>query len=810
MLQNNLKMAVRGYLRNRSFTVLNVLSLVIGLFVAYVAIDYIRYELSYDTFHKKADKLYRLARAYRSQDYSIVGFENGTDSSRQITQIDALKTIQGVENAAQFITSDALEFIEYEGKRIQQKDILTTNTPAAFVDMFTWKLRGGSFIDFSNGSNKAILTASTAEKLLGAAALNDPLKAGSVYLKTIKIGGENYALSAIIDDVPLNSHIPFNVILNKKKIDYWGSRIYVQVADNLDHKTAENNINASIGLINPKIVRDPLYKKHFLQAITDIHLKSNILYEMKPPGNAMYIVLIGFFALFILFITLFNYANLTLAVQSKKSKAIGVRKVLGAQNASIAKKFVFESTLLALFALPIVVVLIKTIVPFFNKMMGVGLNSSVFEVPQMILLLVTLAVVIGFLAGLMPALYLSSKNVLALFKENLRSNHYQYFPIRKYLIINQFVILIGITATSYFVLKQMNFIENKDTGFQKEGILYAYTSPQNLDVFQQKLRQMPEIKVVGNGSSFGINTFNKMTYKLPNKSDVFDDAQQLYLDYEAIKAYQLKTTLDKTSIETTEKKPVITLINRTAAEKLAKIQQVSVDKVIGTTIITEPEYVAENGQAGIPFVVGGIFEDIHLFSLHEKIEPYFITISQKVRLDGRSIIAYDPAQTAQVLEKINTVYKELNEPFPLETTFLNDNIAALYKKDKQTAALLFYFNIIAILLASIGIIGITLFMVVARVREIGIRKILGASAFSIIKSTVREYIYFVGIALLISYPIAYYGIHKWLSNFAYRIDVQHFTFIIIGFSAFLMTALIVGIIAYRAAVANPVKSLRTE
>lgn len=806
MLQNNLKMAVRGYLRNRLFTVLNVSSLVIGLFVSYLAIGYIRHELSYDTFHKKADNLYRLGWAYRSQDYSIVGFENGTDSSRQITQIDALKTIQGVENAAQFITSEAVEYIEYAGKRIQQKDILTTNTPAAFVDMFTWTLKGGSFVDFSNGSNKVILTASTAEKLFGATALNDP----SVFLKTIKIGSENYALSAIIEDVPLNSHIPFNAILSKKKIDYWGSRIYVQVADNLDYKAVENNINASIGLINPKIVRDPLYKKHFFQAITDIHLKSNILYEMKPPGNSMYIVLIGCFALFILIVTLFNYANLTLAIQSKKAKTIGVRKVLGAQNGAIAQQFIFESTLLALLSLPMLIGLIKIIVPFFNKIMGVALNSSVFDAPQMFLLLVILALVIGFLAGLTPALYLSSKNVLALFKENLRSNNYQYFPIRKYLIVNQFVMLIGITTTSFFVLKQMHFIENKDTGFQKEGILYAYTSPQNIDVFQQKLRQIPEIKVVGNGSSFGINTFNKTTYKLPNKSDVFDDAQQLYLDYEAIKAYQLKTTLSKAAIETVEKKPVITLINRTAAEKLAQVQQIPVDKIVGTTIITEPEYVAENGQVGIPFTVGGIFEDINLFSLHEKIEPYFITISQNVRLDGRSIIAYNPTQTGQVLEKINTIYKELNEPFPLETTLLNANIAALYKQDKQTAALLFYFNIIAILLASIGIIGITLFMVVARVKEIGIRKILGASSFSIIQSTIREYVYFVSIALLISYPIAYYGIQKWLSNFAYRIDIQHFMFIFIGLFAFLITALIVGIIAYKAAVANPVKSLRTE
>jgi putative ABC transport system permease protein len=808
MFQYNLKMAVRGYLKNRLFTVLNLISLVIGLFVVYIAFDYIRYEFSYDKFHEKSDRLYRLGWTYRSQDYSIVGFEqqDSTKVDKQITQIEGLKNVQGVENVVQFIISEASEYVEYEGRRIQQKDILTTNTPAAFVDVFTWELRGGSFQEFGYGTNKVILTVSTAEKLFGSNALNDP----SVFSKNIKIGSDNYALAAIVEDVPINSHFRFNLALNKKKIDYWGSRIYVQLTENLDYKVVENNINASMGLINPTVVKDPLYTKHFLQAISSIHLKSNILYEMKPPGNYMYIALVGSFALFILFIMLFNYANLTLAIQSKKNKIIGVRKALGVPTKSIAAQFLLESTLLTLLALPMVVILIKTIVPFFNRIMGVNLDAWVFDSLQMFLSLLALTFLIGFLAGLVPAIYLSSKNVLVLFKENLRSNHYQFFPIRKFLIINQFTILIGITAMSYFVWRQMGFIENKDIGFQREGILYAYTSAQNMDLFQEKLRQVPGIKIVGNGSSFGINSFNKMTYKLSNKPDVFDDAQQLYLDYEGLKAYQLKTTLDKALIEAEGEKPVITLINRTAAEKLAKIQQVSIDEILGTTIISEPEYIAENGQAGFPFTVAGIFEDINLFSLHEKIGPYFITVSQNLRMDGQTIIAYDPTKTAQVLKQMKSIYNEMNEPFPLEWRFLSENIDVLYKQDSQTAALLFYFNVVAVLLASIGIVGITLFMVVARVKEIGIRKVLGATPFSIIKSTVREYVYFVAIAFCISYPIAYYAIDKWLSNFAYRIDIQHFIFVVVGVAAFLMTALIVALITYKAAIANPIKSLQTD
>ncbi|MBC8152135.1 MAG: FtsX-like permease family protein, partial [Bacteroidetes bacterium] len=253
-----------------------------------------------------------------------------------------------------------------------------------------------------------------------------------------------------------------------------------------------------------------------------------------------------------------------------------------------------------------------------------------------------------------------------------------------------------------------------------------------------------------------------------------------------------------------------TLINRTAAQKLAAQQGVPVESLIGKIIITEPEYVDQNGRAGIPFTVAGIFEDINVFSLHQKVEPYFITVSDSLRMDGRSIVQYDPATTAKTLASIRRLYAGLNEQSPLEIDFLTQKITNLYAQDRQTASLLVGFNLIAILLAAIGIVGITIFLTIARTKEIGIRRVLGASSLSIIGSATKEYTYLVGIALLISWPIAVYAIDKWLNSFAYRIDIQQVAFIFIGLLAFGLTALIVAVIAYRAALANPVKSLRSE
>lgn len=800
-MKNNLKMAWRGYGRNRVFTGLNLLSLTIGLFVAYTAISYIRFELSYDAFHQHADSIYRLIRTYRAQDYSVVGFAkwDGATDKEQQQQLDALKKATGVVNAAQFIISDAPTFVEANGRRIETKNLLTTNTPGAFCSVFTWTLQQGAFQNFADGTNKAILTARMASNLFGDDAAN-------AVQKQLKIGLDYYTIAAIIDDVPLNSHVDFTVALSKSRLPYWGSRVYVQADKNTDSKVVTANVNAAIASFNPKLATDPLYKQHALQPLTAIHLTPGILYDLKPPGNPLYMMLIGCFAVFICLITLFNYANLSLAIKSKQSKSIGMRKALGALTSSIAAQFVLEGVLLALLALPLVAGLVAVCLPLFNQLMSVAIPTNVFADLSTLLMLVLLAVGLGTLSSSLTAIKLAWKNILTLFNDNLRSHQYQRFPVRNYLIISQFVLLIGITAVSYFITKQLDFVEHKDLGFRQEGILYAYSSPEKQTVFQQRLRQLPGIKSVGNGSSFGIEPFNQVTYKLQDSEAIFDDARQLYLDPAALTAYGLKTTLSSTG-----KLPeLFTLINRTAAQKLAAKQRVPVESLIGKVIITEPEYVDENRRAGFPFTVAGIFEDINVFSLHQKVEPCFITVSPNLRMDGRTIIQYDPTTTAKTLAGIQEVYAGLNEQSPLEINYLSEQVAALYAQDRQTASLLIWFNLIAVMLAAIGIVGITIFLTMARTKEIGIRRVLGASSLSIIQSATREYTYLIGIALLISWPVAVYVINTWLNNFAYRIDIQPFAFLFIGLSAFGFTAFIVALIAYRAALVNPVTSLRSE
>ena len=795
-----LKRIFREYWTNKVYTTINFVGISIGLSIAYFAINYLYFELKYDSSHRKSDNISRLARTYRGQDYSVIGFPNwsSSDKNEQQNWIKSIKSTNGVVDATQFMVSTSKEFIELNQKRIETDKILTTNTAQSFVKIFDWEIVEGSLQDFHNGTNKVLLTKSIANQLLG----KDQLS-GDLISKTVKILGQNYQIAGIIKDVPKNSHFDFSIALNSPKIDYWGSRVYIESEPNVSTQNLVGQLNQNIANYSPRLAKDPLYKGHYLQPIKDIHFNSTILYESKQPGSYTYIVLIGLFAIFTIFICIFNYANLTLAIKSRQNKTIGVLKTMGAKSENIAIQFILEAILLCLIALPLAMVLILLATPAFNQLMDVGISTDFVENYQWFLLLLLLSVGIGLVASVAPIVLLARKNTIHLFKNGLQKSNFQGLIVRKYLIIAQFVFLVSIASIAYFTSKQIDFINQKDLGFQKNQMLFAYTSPEKQDLFQEKLKQISEINHVGNGSDFGIVPFNQMTYKLENQEVVFNDARQLYLDSEALKAYGIKTDVvfDKNAARKT-------IINRTAAQKLAESIKIPVEQLVGKTIITEPEYInPANGQVGVPFVIEGIFEDIHLFSLREKIEPYFITLSNSVRLDGRTIVSYN---SSQAIGKIQKVYKELNEPFPLEISFLDQNINKLYEQENKLNTLFSYFGYISILLAALGIVGVTIFLTNIRTKEIGIRKILGASTSSITTLFIREYVPLIVIALGISFPVIYFIIKKWLNGFAYRANIQYFTVIPIGLLVFSIVMILVGVISFKAALKNPVESLTAE
>jgi putative ABC transport system permease protein len=805
MFKNHIKTAFRSLRNNATFTILNLVSLVVGLMVIYIAIGYLRFENSYDEFHENSEQLYRVGRTQRTQDYATVGFSSwsDTDAANQLNRMRVINDMTGIEDASQFIISNDLEYLNYRDIELEQKGILTTNTPASFTQMFTWDLIIGNFETFSKVKNSVVLNETTARKLTTGSLqklINKPLE----------IAGETYTIAAVIKDVPANSHFDFQIAAHREIIPYWGSNVYVQLIEGANTEKVLQQFNTDILKADPNLATNDTYKGHFFQKMTDIHLKSNILYELKTPGNSTYIYLIGAFGILIILITIFNYANFTIALKTKQSRTIGVRKVLGASNGSIALQFTIEAMMLVMGALPFLILCLIIAIPEFNQFMQVDLISNPLLNLETLALITGVSLAIGLLASIVPTILLASKDVLSLFKAKLTERKFENFSVRKYMIISQIAILIGVTSVSYFMYQQISYINNKDLGFQKEGLLYTFSSPENLDVLQEKLRAIPEVKVVGNGSSFGIDLFNQLEYKLEGEETIFDDSNQFYLDYNAIKAYDIKTTLPESVFESSVNRPNRNLINRSAAEHFAKIKGVPVNELIGTQIITEPTYQNEDGVYGLPFTIDGFYEDVNAFSLKESIKPYFITVSDRVRMGGMSIVSYDPNMTQTTVQKIQQTYAGLDYPFPLQIEYLDDKFEALHAQDTKTAQLIFILNGIAILLASIGITGVTLLLIVGRTKEIGIRKVLGASVAQILKLSVKEYVTFVVIGLVISAPIAYWVTSLWLNDFAYSTSIQPLVFVAAAVLVLGLTVMIVSIVSYKSAVANPVQSLKTE
>ncbi|MAM19815.1 MAG: FtsX-like permease family protein [Christiangramia sp.] len=804
MFRNYLKTGFRNLKGNLTFTLLNILSLVIGSLVVYLAIGYLNFENSYDRFHENSEDLYRVVRTQRSQDYATIGFADWSQTSAkdQLRQIQVFKEINGVEDASQFIISNEPEFLRYKNIDLEQDDILITNTPESFSEMFSWRVLSGSLKNFSTIKNSVIINESTAKKITS----------GSIQElinQTVEIADKHYTISAVIKDVPKNSHFDFQIAISEDQIPYWGSNLYLQLSENANPKTVLQQFNRDILKANPNLAESDTYKGHYLQKITDIHLNSNILYELKTPGNPTYIYLISAFGILIILITLFNYTNFTIAIKTKQSRTIGIRKVLGASNKAIAVQFLMEAILLVFFTLPVLVLCLILVLPEFNRFMKVGLASNaLFDLNAMTTILLML-ILFGILASIAPLIILAPKKIPGLLKDKLNDKKFETFSIRKFLIISQIAILIGVSSVSFFMYQQITYIQDKDLGFQKDGVLYAYSSPESLELFQQELKSIPEITYVGNGSTFGIEQFNQLEYKLEGQETIFDDSNQFYLDYEAIKAYDLKTNLSQSIFEKNDRKNR-TLINKSAAERFSEIKGIRIEELIGTKVITEPSYQNEDGSYGIPFTIDGFYEDINAFSLKESIKPYFITVSDRVRMGGTSIISYNPDQTERVIRKIKKAYANLDNSYPLKIEFLDKKYEQLHDQEVKTANLIFTLNAIAVILASIGITGISLVLIVGRKKEIGIRKVLGASVIQILRLSVREYGYFVLIGLLVSTPVAWWIIKKWLNNFAYSISIQPWVFMIAALLVLILSGLIVSIVSYKAALTNPVKSLKTE
>jgi len=810
LLPNYLKVALRNLRRKSFYNAINYICLAVGILTTALALLYLDYETSYDSFVSENDYKYRLGRTFRSQDYSVFSFPQyfNTPAETQIQQINSIGDIKGIEYAVQFFTFGLPNYVESNDKKLPTLDLLQTNTPQRFFDFFGWPFIVGTAQDFSKNLNTAVLTESEAVRFFGPewqqeGIIGKPLKSDTI----------TYTITGVIEDIPPNSHYDFSIALHRPNIQYWGSRTYVKIAANEDPNTIATRMDENIDKINPRLADSELFGGTIMQNIKDIHLQSDMLYELKAPGDARYLYIIGIISGIILLLTISNYTNLSIAMNAGRSREIGMRKIFGASEWQVSNQFVLESLLLSILTLPAVAFGLSLLIPYFNGFMGTGLDEQILQQPWFWGILLGVTVLVGLLASVYPALFLAKHRIVSLFRGNLVKNNTRGITPRKVIITFQFMLLIGLCSLTLFVNQQLRFIQEADIGFDKSGVLYVNLSEDSskYEAFESELMQLPEVKGVGSGSPLGRNPFNQTTYKLAGTDEVYDDAYDVSLEYDAANFLEIETSVQEYIDNPNEAPRQVIIINETLADKLATRFDLTREELIGKTIIEEPEYTdEETGEVGFPFQIGGTFKDINMFSLREKITPMFLTLYKDPSFVRWASIGYEGATLTEIVDKVKEKYLNLGLDRAFIHSFLSQNVEELYEKERRIARLSILFSLIAFAVAVIGLVALTAYLTTLKRKEIGIRKILGASHLDIIKRFNREYLWLVGIGLLIAAPLTYYGVSSWLSSFAYRIDVNLLIFLLAGLITLIIASVAVSLMTLRVAQSLPVKALQED
>src|SRR6056297_2824616 len=418
LLPSYLKVAVRNFQRKGAYTAINYIGLTVGLLTACFVGLYIHYELSWDDFHTKSDRIVRIGQEFRSQSYSLNAFDGYRSASRetQLNQIAGFENVPGVQDVAHFWIFGGASFLTIGDRRYSEDGLLTTNTPAAFFNLFDRRFIHGSAENFSSTPNRAVLTESTAEMILS----RDELSLSDLVGQTFVLDSTNYEISGIIEDIPENSHYEFKIALHDPRIEYWGGRTYALLEEGVSPQTVKQRWDDNISEINARLAAESdLFKGFVVRPLESLHLYGDDLYELKIPGNPRYLWIFGIIGLVILLITLTNYTNLSIAMYSGRNREIGMRKVMGAGQWQVALQFLMESVILALFTLPVVLGLVTWLIPYFNKFMDVSIENLFLSHMSASIILLIAVLLFGFASGLYPALTLSGRNILVLFNKQM-------------------------------------------------------------------------------------------------------------------------------------------------------------------------------------------------------------------------------------------------------------------------------------------------------------------------------------------------------------------------------------------------------
>ena len=809
MIKNYFKTAWRNLKKQKGFFAINFTGLYISVVVCTLIALIILHELSFDKNTTSSNNIYRVVK--NSTSASGTEFNPVTPyplATALRTQLPDEKMISQIH-----FTKDA--FVAVGEKKLKESNIVFADS--VFTALFTITVQKGNIQKVLSQPGFAALTESTAKKYFG--------KEEAIG-KRIKI--ENLLdleVAAVIDDAPGNTHLPYNILvpylslkpefIGNFPLDQWGLNIngytYMGLADKKNTAPYEAILKS---IAKNNIDRDGTVEKTDLklQPLADIHY--NQLYAEENPAytiNYQYLYLLGAIGLFLILAACINYTNLSTSLAIKKSKEVGVRKTMGANRSHLIKQFFTETFLLTGIVILAAAITIRFLLPAVNHFLDKNISLTWLNW-QTVSFLLLLWIAVSLLSGIYPALVLSGFNPIAALKNKLSAPKTSTLILRKGLVTFQFITAQVLIIGAIVVTKQMNFIQSKPLGFTKEKVVdinLPERKPEQLALLKNKLQNIPGISSISfslgapvSDNNFGTGFNLKEKYAAERK-----DVNIKAADKEYVKTYGLQLLAGRWFDETDERK-----IDRSIPDSLRKYSVVineTAVKALGFT--NAQEAIGKEVKFGLNELVTpiiGVMKDYHVESLHANVSPVIMMEFPSLYYNAgiKLTDGYSSATIAAIEKAWASVYPDIL----FETNFLDEHVAGLYKNDKRTLQLFNLFTFLSIFINAMGLIGLLSFMIQQKTKEIGVRKVLGASVANISFILSKDFLQLIGLAFVIAVPVAWFLMNKWLQDFAYRTSISWWVFGIAVAIAVLVTAVAVGFQTIKAAVANPVKSLRTE
>jgi putative ABC transport system permease protein len=762
---------------------------------------YINNELSYDTFHENSEKIYRVVCQLPGEKYGMSEDVLAITPAPLATTL--IKQFPEIQNATRFYRNGRMLLTKDEKTSFFEAGIFADK---GFFNVFSFSLLDGYNENLLQNPQNILLTKRTASKFFGE---DNPIG------KTLNCYLGDFIVAGIIKDVPQNSHIQFDWVIpfksqfrledRERRMNMWNwddFYTFVELENTGSKAEFEEKLNS---LLKTKYVDWEVRTqfRYFLQPLETIHHTSNYRYELAETTDISLIRLFIAVAIFVLLIACVNSINLSTANTSKRAKEIGVRKVVGSLKRQLFWQFTGESLLVSLISFIIAIILLHSLLPVFNQLVERTIDLNIFLSGYGIISIIVVVLLTGLISGLYPAVILSSlKPVKILYKNEIKNR--KNIKLRNVLVLFQFSIAIVLMIISIIIFQQIDYIKNKDLGFNREHVLvFGKSDPgitEKFDAFKNQLKKISGIKEITTSSQLPSNISYATGIEFKN-----DEGQEKSIHYQFIGAdYNFTEIFDIDII----KGRTFSELYGTDSENALIVNETFVNKIgwknpVGKTV--SPVWGGNNPDA--QFTIVGVVKDFHARSLHLDIKPVIIGCQPNSYWVH---IKFQSENSNEVIANIESKYNQFKVKYPFDYFFLDDQFNSMYSSEEKLGDILMYSNWLAIFIACLGILGLANYSAESRTKEIGIRKVLGATIPQIVTLLSQSFIKWIVLANIIAWPVAYFIMQKWLQNFAYHIDLKLPPFLLSGFLVLLIALSTVGWQTLKAAIANPVDSLRYE